>query len=95
MALPSPSALPSSPARINTALTSSDVAFLVPGDLTFYSPFQCLVDNLENRAVVIPGVGTANVASAFLKNWGEQNDDMILRCQDNYSKEKLEELTKK
>lgn len=52
---------------INTALTSSDVAFLVPGDLTFYSPFQCLVDNLENRAVVIPGVGTANVASAFLK----------------------------
>jgi len=44
-----------------------DVAFLVPGDLTFYAPFQALVDALGDRATVIPGVGTANAASARLK----------------------------
>lgn len=43
------------------------VAFLVPGDLTFYSPFQALVDVFGPAAEVIPGVGTANVASARLK----------------------------
>ena len=54
-------------ALINNSLTHTNVAFLVPGDLTFYSPFQALVDALGEQAVVIPGVGTANVASAFLK----------------------------
>ena len=54
-------------ALINNFLTHTNVAFLVPGDLTFYSPFQALVDALGEQAVVIPGVGTANVASAFLK----------------------------
>lgn len=43
------------------------VAFLIPGDLTFYSPFQALVDTLGERAEVVPGVGTANAASAALK----------------------------
>jgi len=43
------------------------VAFLVPGDLTFYSPFQALVDALGEQAEVIPGVGTANAASAWLR----------------------------
>lgn len=43
------------------------VAFLVPGDLTFYSPFQALVDVLGPLAEVVPGVGTVNVASARLK----------------------------
>ena len=46
---------------------NSPVAFLVPGDLTFYSPFQALVDALGEQAVVIPGVGAANAASALLK----------------------------
>lgn len=43
------------------------VAFLIPGDLTFYSPFQALVDALGETAVVVPGVGVANAASALLK----------------------------
>ena len=43
------------------------VAFLVPGDLTFYSPFQAIVDELRELAVVVPGVGSANAASALLK----------------------------
>jgi len=46
---------------------AGEVAFLVPGDLTFYSPFQALVDVLGERAVLVPGVGTANAASAWLK----------------------------
>ncbi|MBW2452445.1 MAG: hypothetical protein JRF07_08855, partial [Deltaproteobacteria bacterium] len=43
------------------------VAFLVPGDLTFFSPFQPLVDQFGNQAVVVPGVGAVNAASALLK----------------------------
>lgn len=54
-------------ATINQRLERSSVAFLIPGDLTFYSPFQAFIDLLATRAVVIPGVGTANVASARLK----------------------------
>lgn len=53
--------------RIELLLREGDVAFLVPGDLTFYSPFQSLIDALGERAEVIPGVGTANAASARLK----------------------------
>lgn len=52
---------------IETALPQGEIAFLVPGDLTFYSPFQALIDALGERATVVPGVGTANAASAFLK----------------------------
>lgn len=48
-------------------LATTSVAFLIPGDLTFYSPFQAFIDELGARAVVIPGVGTANVASARVK----------------------------
>jgi len=54
-------------ARIDSLGESGDVAFLVPGDLTFYSPFQGLVDAVAERAMVIPGVGTANAAAAWLK----------------------------
>jgi precorrin-4/cobalt-precorrin-4 C11-methyltransferase len=54
-------------AQIKTQLVSGPIAFLVPGDLTFYSPFQALVDALGPLAVVVPGVGTANAASALLK----------------------------
>lgn len=52
---------------IKTQLVNGPVAFLVPGDLTFYSPFQALVDALGELAEVVPGVGTANAASAILK----------------------------
>lgn len=48
-------------------LTNGPVAFLIPGDLTFYSPFQAIVDALGDLAVVVPGVGVANAASALLK----------------------------
>lgn len=48
-------------------LATGHVAFLVPGDLTFYSPFQALVDALGEHAEVVPGVGTVNAASAYLK----------------------------
>ena len=52
---------------IKEQLSSGPVAFLVPGDLTFYSPFQAIVDALGDLAVVVPGVGAANAASALLK----------------------------
>lgn len=48
-------------------LATKSVAFLIPGDLTFYSPFQVFIDLLGEKAVVIPGVGTANLASSCLK----------------------------
>lgn len=48
-------------------LESSAVAFLIPGDLTFYSPFQGLINHFAERAEVIAGVGVANAASAKLK----------------------------
>jgi precorrin-4/cobalt-precorrin-4 C11-methyltransferase len=53
--------------NIRKQLLDGPVAFLVPGDLTFYSPFQALVDALGDLAVVIPGVGAANAASAMIK----------------------------
>jgi precorrin-4/cobalt-precorrin-4 C11-methyltransferase len=48
-------------------MAAGDVAFLVPGDLTFFWPFQALVDALGEKAEVLPGVSTANAAAAFLK----------------------------
>ncbi len=53
--------------KIKAQLNDGPVAFLVPGDLTFYSPFQAVVDALADLAVVVPGVGTANAASAIIK----------------------------
>lgn len=52
---------------IKDQLVDGPIAFLVPGDLTFYSPFQALVDALDDLSVVVPGVGAANAASALLK----------------------------
>jgi precorrin-4/cobalt-precorrin-4 C11-methyltransferase len=54
-------------ALLEEQLAAGDVAFLVPGDLTFFCPFQALVDALGERAEVVPGVSTANAAAAFLK----------------------------
>ena len=53
--------------QVKEQLESGSVAFLIPGDLTFYSPFQALIDQFSSLAEVIPGVGTANAASAHLK----------------------------
>jgi len=52
---------------IEQQLKSSAVAFLIPGDLTFYAPCQALIDFFDERAVVTPGVGVANAAAARLK----------------------------
>lgn len=52
---------------IEQQLKTSSVAFLIPGDLTFYSPFQGFVDYFSERSEVIAGVGVANAASARLK----------------------------
>ena len=46
-------------ALIKDQLIKGPVAFLIPGDLTFYSPFQAVVDALGDLAVVVPGVGNA------------------------------------
>jgi precorrin-4/cobalt-precorrin-4 C11-methyltransferase len=52
---------------IKKQLDKGPIAFLIPGDLTFYSPFQAVVDALGDLAVVVPGVGVANAAAALLK----------------------------
>lgn len=52
---------------IESRLREGDVAVLVPGDLTFFSPFQALIDLLGDRAEVLPGVGSASAAAARLK----------------------------
>ncbi|MEZ4598737.1 MAG: SAM-dependent methyltransferase [Syntrophotaleaceae bacterium] len=48
-------------------LSEGDVAFLVPGDLTFFCPFQALVEVFGKKAEVLPGVGTVNAAAAAMK----------------------------
>lgn len=52
---------------IETSRLTGNVAFLMPGDLTFYAPFQAIIDSFGEAAEVVPGVGTANTASARLK----------------------------
>ena len=54
-------------ARVESQLTTSNVAFLIPGDLTFYAPFQALINSFSNNSLVLPGVGIANAASAALR----------------------------
>lgn len=54
-------------AQIEQQRQEAPVAFLVPGDLTFYSPYQALIEHLSSAAEVIAGVGIANAASAKLK----------------------------
>ena len=53
--------------KVRTLLTKTEVAFLIPGDLAFFSPFEALIDTLSSQAEVIPGVGILNAASARLK----------------------------
>lgn len=53
--------------RVKNQLVTADVAFLIPGDLTFYSPFQSLINYFAEEAEVLAGVGIANAASAAMK----------------------------
>ena len=39
----------------------------MPGDLTFYAPFQSLINYFADKAEVLAGVGIANAASAAMK----------------------------
>jgi precorrin-4/cobalt-precorrin-4 C11-methyltransferase len=53
--------------EVQRGLREGDVGFLVPGDLTVFSPFLPLVENFGERARVIAGVGILNAAAALLK----------------------------
>jgi precorrin-4/cobalt-precorrin-4 C11-methyltransferase len=53
--------------RVEEQLGSANVAFLIPGDLTFYAPFQALIEHFADASEVFAGVGIANAASARLK----------------------------
>jgi precorrin-4/cobalt-precorrin-4 C11-methyltransferase len=53
--------------RLDELLEAGDVVFLQPGDMTFFSPFQALIERLGDKVEVVPGVGSANAASALLK----------------------------
>ena len=54
-------------AQLQRQRQQGPVAFLVPGDLTFFCPFQALIERLGDDAEVVAGVGTVNTASALLK----------------------------
>jgi len=52
---------------VEKSLSAGDTAFLVPGDMTVFSPFLPLVEHFGQFARVIAGVGTMNAAAALLK----------------------------
>jgi precorrin-4/cobalt-precorrin-4 C11-methyltransferase len=52
--------------EVEEALEAGSVSFLIPGDLTVFSPFLPLVEHFGNRAKVIAGVGVVNAAAAML-----------------------------
>ncbi len=54
--------------EIQEALPSSPVAFLVPGDMTVFSPFLPIVEHFDQRSQVIAGVGILNASAALLKH---------------------------
>ena len=53
--------------EVESGLLEGSVAYLVPGDITVFSPFLPLVEHFEERSRVIPGVGVLNAAAALLK----------------------------
>ena len=53
--------------KVREDLCAGPVVFLIPGDLTFYAPFQAVISALDDVSEVVPGVGTANAASAYLR----------------------------
>ena len=54
-------------AWIEARLALGSVAFLMPGDLSTFCPFQSFVAHFGDRARVIPGVGAHAAAAAVLK----------------------------
>jgi len=53
--------------EVEAALNNGSVGFLVPGDLTVFSPFLPLVEHFGERSLVIAGVGILNAAAALIK----------------------------
>ncbi len=46
---------------------NKDVAFLVPGDITFFAPFQDIIDRFRDNSIVVPGVSSINYAASVMK----------------------------
>ncbi|TNF50375.1 hypothetical protein EP232_00715 [bacterium] len=53
--------------EVESALRKGSVGFLIPGDLTVFSPFLPLVEHFADRSQVIAGVGILNAAAALIK----------------------------
>lgn len=53
--------------EVEAALDNGSVGFLVPGDLTVFSPFFSLVEYFGDRSRIIAGVGVINAAAAVVK----------------------------
>jgi len=53
--------------EVEAALKRGSVGFLIPGDMTIFSPFLPLVERFGERSHVIAGVGILNAAAALLK----------------------------
>jgi precorrin-4/cobalt-precorrin-4 C11-methyltransferase len=53
--------------EVQEAIQSAPVGFLVPGDITVFSPFHPVVEHFSERSKVIAGVGTLNAAAALIK----------------------------
>ncbi len=53
--------------EVREATRSAPVGFLVPGDITVFSPFLPIVEHFAEGSRVIAGVGTLNAAAALIK----------------------------
>jgi precorrin-4/cobalt-precorrin-4 C11-methyltransferase len=53
--------------EVEEAVLLAPAGFLVPGDMTVFSPFQPLVDRFSDRSTVVAGVGIVNAAAALLR----------------------------
>lgn len=51
----------------NTLNKAKNIAFLVPGDLSVFSPFSCFLNYFEEHIEIIPGIGTFNYLAAKIK----------------------------
>ena len=53
--------------EVKEAARSAPVGFLVPGDITVFSPFLPIVEHFAQGSRVIAGVGALNAAAALIK----------------------------
>jgi len=53
--------------EVEEAAQSAPVGFLVPGDITVFSPFLPIVEHFAERSRVVAGVGVLNAAAALIK----------------------------